>query len=99
MSMNLKNKALASKTKKSTRKRQIRFGHYAVNVWLIFWAVVSVIPMLWLILAPSKTNRNLSYKNPLSFGNLTGYWHAWKNLQDFNSGVLARWAFNSITYT
>ena len=55
--------------------------------------------MLWLVLAPSKTDRNISYKNPLSFGNFSGYLHAWRNLQDFNSGVLARWVFNSITYT
>ena len=80
------------------KRRKITIGHFAVNTWLIFWAFVSVIPMLWLVLAPSKTDRNLSYKNPLSFGSISGYAHAWKHLQDFNSGVLARWVLNSITY-
>jgi len=98
MSINLKGKESAPTAKRAKKLRKVGIGHYAVNVWLIFWAVISVIPMLWLILAPSKSDRNLSYKNPLSFGHISGYWHAWKNLQDFNSGVLARWVFNSITY-
>jgi multiple sugar transport system permease protein len=80
------------------KKRKFRVGHYAINSWLIFWALVSVIPMLWLVLAPSKTDREVSYKNPLSFASFHGYVRAWKNLQDFNSGVLARWVLNSITY-
>jgi multiple sugar transport system permease protein len=99
MSIDFKKKTAESSDKPRKRRRKIGVGHYAVNVWLIFWGLLSVIPMLWLILAPSKTDRNISYKNPLSFGNLSGYLHAWKNLQDFNSGVLARWVFNSLTYT
>ena len=98
MSIDFEKQEVIPSLQPKKRKRKIRFGHYAVNTWLIFWAGISIIPMLWLILAPSKTNRNLSYQNPLGFGNFTGYWHAWKNLQDFNSGVLARWAFNSLTY-
>lgn len=99
MSIDFKKKTVESSEKPKKKKRKISVGHYAVNVWLIFWGLLSVIPMLWLILAPSKTDRNISYKNPLSFGNFSGYLHAWRNLQDFNSGVLARWVFNSITYT
>ena len=80
------------------KKRKIKIGHYVVNIWLIFWGALSVIPMLWLVLAPSKTDRGISYKNPLSFGSFSGYVNAWRHLQDFNSGVLARWLLNSITY-
>ena len=98
MSIDFEKKAPAKPEVPRKKKRKISIGHYAVNSWLIFWAFFSVIPMLWLVLAPSKTDRNISYKNPLSFGNFTGYAHAWKNLQDFNSGVLARWVFNSLTY-
>ena len=98
MSIDVKTPEVTPSSQPRRRKRKVRIGHYAVNAWLIFWGIISIIPMLWLVLAPSKTNRNLSYQNPLGFGSFAGYWHAWKNLQDFNSGVLARWAFNSLTY-
>lgn len=98
MSIDFEEKAPTKPEVSRKKRRKVGIGHYAVNGWLIFWAVLSVIPMLWLILAPSKTDRNISYKNPLSFGSFSGYAHAWKNLQDFNSGVLARWAINSVTY-
>ena len=98
MSIDFKKKSPETGAAPRKRRREVGIGHYAVNTWLIFWAVVSVIPMLWLILAPSKTDREVSYKNPLSFSSFHGYVRAWKNLQDFNSGVLAHWVINSITY-
>jgi multiple sugar transport system permease protein len=98
MSIDFKRKTPAVGEAPRKRRRKVGIGHYAVNTWLIFWAVISVIPMLWLVLAPSKTDREVSYKNPLSFASFHGYVRAWKNLQDFNSGVLAHWVINSITY-
>ncbi len=55
--------------------------------------------MLWLLLAPTKTDADLSNKNPLMFGRLSGYVEAWKNLQYFDDGVIGKWALNSVTYT
>ena len=72
---------------------------FFVNAFLIFFAVVSLVPMIWLLLAPTKTDADLSNKNPLMFGSLTGYLDAWKNLQFFDDGVIAKWAWNSIWYT
>ena len=55
MSIDFDKKAPATPEAPRKKKRKISIGHYAVNGWLIFWAIFSVIPMLWLILAPSKT--------------------------------------------
>jgi multiple sugar transport system permease protein len=55
--------------------------------------------MFWLLLAPTKTDAELSNKNPLMFGKLSGYLRAWKNLQYFDNGVIGKWALNSVTYT
>jgi multiple sugar transport system permease protein len=66
---------------------------------LILFAVVSVIPMIWLILAPSKTGAELQDLSPFAFGSLDNYLVAWNNLQSLDSGVIVRWTINSIAYT
>lgn len=91
---------LLASYKKSARLRQeSRWGTGLVNIWLIFFAVVSIVPMIWLLLAPTKTDPDLTNKNPLMFGRLGGYIDAWKNLQYFDNGVVFKWALNSIWYT
>ena len=69
------------KVKKTKPMRQeSRIGMFFVNSWLIFFAIISIVPMLWLVLAASKTDPELSSRNPLAFGSLKGYWNAWQNL-------------------
>ena len=55
--------------------------------------------MIWLILAPSKTDPQVTHRNPLSFGSFHGYVKAWKNLQFFDGGVIGQWVINSVMYT
>ncbi len=69
---------------------------YAV---LVLFAVVSVIPMLWLILAPSKTGAQLQDLSPFAFGSIDNYFVAWNNLQSLDEGVIVRWTINSAAYT
>lgn len=66
---------------------------------MVFFAVFSVIPMLWLVLAPSKTQRELQQQAPLSFGSFEGYKSAWDNLMVFQDGRLVDWIWNSIWYS
>lgn len=83
-----------------TRIRQESvFGTFSANSVLLFFAVVSIIPMLWLMLAPSKNDAEITDRHPLAFGSLSGYGVAWKNLQSFNEGVVKTWAWNSMWYT
>jgi|AntAceMinimDraft_1070359.scaffolds.fasta_scaffold03720_4 multiple sugar transport system permease protein len=69
--------------------------------WLvmILFAVFSIIPMLWLVLAPSKTQVELQRDAPLSFGSFQGYRNAWENLNVFQDGRIVDWIINSIWYT
>lgn len=76
-----------------------RWGLGMVNTWLVLFAVISVVPMVWLILAPSKTDPQVTHKHPLSFGSFSGYVHAWKHLRFFDNGVIGRWVINSVLYT
>ncbi len=98
--MTLLEKPPAKAAKKDYKIRSnSRWGLGLVNSWLVFFAILSVIPMIWLILAPSKTDPQVSHRNPLSFGSFSGYIHAWKNLQYFDGGVIGRWVINSVLYT
>ncbi len=80
-------------------RQENRVWTWVVNSWLILFAVISIIPMIWLVLAPSKEDSELTTRNPLAFGNFGNYLKAWKNLQFFDNGVILQWVFNSLWYT
>lgn len=72
----------------------------------VFWLIILItaaiffgVPLLWLLLAPSKTDPDLLNLSPLAFGTLNGYGKAWANLNVFNNGAISRWAFNSLWYS
>jgi multiple sugar transport system permease protein len=83
---------------KTATRHESRAGMFFVNSWLIFFAVISIIPMAWLLLASSKTDPELSTRNPLAFGSFKGYINAWNNLTFFDNGVIGRWVINSVLY-
>lgn len=68
-------------------------------VILLGFAVFSVIPMTWVILAPSKTQPELQQNPPLSFGTLGGYLTAWENLALFQDSRILLWLWNSVWYS
>jgi multiple sugar transport system permease protein len=93
----LKNIDLAGR--KTKLRQESRFWTYVVNAWLIFFAVVSLIPMTWLVLAPSKEDADITNRHPLAFGSFGNYLKAWDNLQFFDNGVMFTWVVNSVWYT
>jgi multiple sugar transport system permease protein len=70
-----------------------------VKTVLIVVAVLSVVPMIWLILAPSKLRSEFGSLPPFAFGSFENYGVAWNNLMSFQDGILLTWAWNSIWYT
>jgi multiple sugar transport system permease protein len=93
----LKNLDLAGR--KTKLRQESRIWTWVVNTWLIFFAIVSVIPMIWLLLAPSKEDADITNRHPLAFGSFGNYVKAWKNLQFFDDGVMFTWVINSLWYT
>jgi multiple sugar transport system permease protein len=93
----LKNIDLAGR--KTKLRQESRIWTWVVNAWLIFFAIISVIPMIWLLLAPSKEDADITNRHPLAFGSLGNYVKAWKNLQFFDNGVMFTWVINSLWYT
>lgn len=67
---------------------------------VILWgfALFCVVPILWLFLAPTKTNAQLRDDFPLSFGSLQTIGAAWNDLFEFSDGIIVQWTINSLVY-
>jgi multiple sugar transport system permease protein len=65
---------------------------------LVVFVVFFVLPVLWLVLAATKTDQQLVHDNPLSFGS----WHAlkanWNALTAFQDDAVLLWLRNSAVY-
>lgn len=66
---------------------------------LLGLAALCIVPLLWLLLAPTKTDAQIVGDAPLSFGDLGGYADAWNNLLSFQDGIVVRWLWNSTWYS
>ncbi|MEU4346048.1 carbohydrate ABC transporter permease [Streptomyces sp. NPDC023838] len=68
-------------------------------VVLALFLLFFVLPLLWLVLAATKSDQQLVHGNPLSFGS----WHAlranWNALTGFQDNVLLLWLRNSALYS
>lgn len=74
-------------------------GRAVVWIVLVLFGIVSVVPMIWLVLAPSKTAKQLNDDAPFSFGSFAQYGVAWHNLLSQNNGIIVNWMANSVVYT
>ena len=64
-----------------------------------FFLVFFILPVIWLLLAPTKSDAQLLRANPFSIGSLTDLRHAWDNLYGFQDGAILTWLKNSAAYT
>ncbi|MDX6251622.1 MAG: multiple sugar transport system permease protein [Kribbellaceae bacterium] len=66
---------------------------------LVVLLVFFVLPVIWLLLAPTKTAADLVNEWPLAFGSLHNVDRAWQNLTSFQDGILFVWLKNSTIYS
>jgi multiple sugar transport system permease protein len=72
----------------------------AVTALLLFVLLVFfVLPVIWLLLAPTKTAADLVNEGPLTFGSLHNVARAWQNLTSFEGGIVFVWLKNSAIYS
>ncbi len=62
--------------------------------FLVFFAV----PLLWLVLAPTRTDYSLATGAPFGFGSFHNVVVAWHHLDAFNDHLYRRWLGNSLVY-
>jgi len=64
-------------------------------LFLVFFAL----PIVWLLLAPTKSARELLLDNPFSFGSFATLADNWNQLAGFQNGIIFTWLGNSAVYT
>jgi multiple sugar transport system permease protein len=70
-----------------------------IGAVLALLLVFCVLPVVWLLLAPSKTAGQIVHDSPLSFGSFGQIGAAWKHLFSFQDGALLVWLRNSAVYS
>src|SRR5579859_5762524 len=65
---------------------------------LLLMGIFFGLPLVWLILAPTKTDVQLTQYFPLALGSLTKIGEDWQNLLSFDDGVIIQWSINSVVY-
>jgi len=65
---------------------------------LLLFAAYFFIPLLWLILATSKSAPQLLELKPLAFGSFQRIQEAWQRIIEYQNGEVLTWAFNSVRY-
>src|SRR5579859_339981 len=89
----------AGRSRPRRRRRPARAaGQILPGLLLIVFLVFFVLPVIWLLLAATKTDAQLVQDNPLSFGS----WHAlrqnWDALTSFQGDAILLWLRNSALY-
>ncbi len=74
-------------------------GRAFVILLLAFFAVFFLIPVVWLLLAGTKTGAGLSNDGPFAFGSFRELGHNLHSLFTFQNGVFLTWLKNSILYS
>jgi multiple sugar transport system permease protein len=71
----------------------------SVRMTILFvFAIFFIGPVLWLVLAPTKSDKALITASPFSFGDLHHVALAWKHLNAFSDHVFRRWIENTLYY-
>jgi multiple sugar transport system permease protein len=65
---------------------------------LLLFAVYFFVPLLWLVLATSKSAPQLLELKPLAFGSFERIQEAWQRIIEYQDGEVFLWALNSIRY-
>ena len=88
-----------AKSEVKKNKQPFSFGKLSANFILLFVAVMTFIPALWMFIAPSKNRPELIKLDPLEFGSFESYLTRWRNLLLFDNQAILRWIENSFWYT
>jgi multiple sugar transport system permease protein len=74
-------------------------GRSFVTVIILFFVFVFGLPVVWLLLAPSKSSAELTGQPPFSFGSFATIADNWARLSEFQNGIIWQWTGNAVLYT
>ncbi len=73
-------------------------GYVLRLIVLLVFAIYFVVPVFWLVLAPSKDQFTIISANPLAFGSWETVLKSWQNVNAYQHGEIWVWFLNSIVY-
>ncbi len=73
-------------------------GRAVVILVLLVFALFFVVPLVWLLIAPTKTDRQLLLEMPFAFGDFSTLAANWTSLVTFQGGLIWQWIGNSAFY-
>lgn len=73
-------------------------GRVLAALLLITFALFFIVPIAWLLLAPTKTDRQLLLDHPFTIGDLATFLDNWRSLIEFQKGLIWTWLSNSALY-
>jgi multiple sugar transport system permease protein len=73
-------------------------GRVVAGVVVIAFVLFFIVPIVWLLLAPTKDGRQLLLDNPFSVGGLDQLAANWESLTSFQNGIIWTWLGNSAVY-
>jgi multiple sugar transport system permease protein len=77
-------------------------GRVLAITMVAFFTLFFIIPLVWLLLAPTKTTTQLNAlqgEQPLSFGSFGQLAENWNTLVTFQDGIIWTWLGNSVLYS
>ncbi len=79
--------------------RKLRPSNFVIWSILSFFVVFYGLPLLWLLIAGTRTESSLISDPPLSFGSIAAMKQTFLNLTGFNNFQILQWTLNSVIYT
>lgn len=73
-------------------------GRSVVGVLLVVFVLFFAVPIVWLLLAVTKSSRTLVVANPFSLGSWSDFVANWHQLFAFQDGAVTTWIGNSALY-
>ena len=80
-------------------RRRGRWPNPLSTVVLAFFLLFFTLPVLWLVLAATKTDDQLVHGHPLSFGSWQALRANWQALTSFQDNAIFQWLGNSALYS
>lgn len=85
--------------RRRTKLRRSSAGRVIGWVVLILFLLFFLIPIIWLLLATTKSQSQITNGAPFSFGSLHSVRDAWDNVYAFDQGAIKTWVQNSLLYS
>jgi multiple sugar transport system permease protein len=81
---------------RSVRRTWVRLAWFIVMLAVTAFFVV---PVIWVLIAPTKTDHQLVFQSPMSFGSWHNLLKTWDEIYAFQGHELLRWLANSALYS